>query len=179
MLPTRRRRLRRLRRSFARGSSICEPMSTCLSCQSNTGERRISPGPPIHEGRFWLVEHAYPTSLVGWTVIVLRRHAEALHELTEAELAELGRLQGAVARALRAAFGCAKEYSVCYAEVAGFEHMHFHIIPRAPGLPPEEQGGAVFSHLKSPDRAVSPLEVVRTCEELGRLVGTAMSRSDV
>ncbi len=144
-------------------------MTTCLSCQSNTGRRRISPGPPIHEGEFWLIEHAYPTSLLGWTVIVLRRHAEALHELTDAEFAELARLQGAVARALRAAFGCAKEYSICYAEIAGFEHIHFHLVPRAPGLPADERGGAVFGHLKARE-AVPAADVVRACEELARLV---------
>ena len=150
-------------------------MTTCLSCQSNTGRERISPGPPIYEGQFWLIEHAYPTSLLGWTVIVLRRHAEALHDLTDAECAELGRLQGAVARALRAAFGCAKEYSVCYAEVAGFEHIHFHLVPRAPGLPSTQQGGAVFSHLKSPDPVVPAPVVIRACEELGRLISDALS----
>jgi len=150
-------------------------MTTCLSCESNAGRARISPGPPIHSGKFWLVEHAYPTSLAGWTVIVLRRHVEALHELTDAEFAELARIQGAVVRALRTVFGCAKEYSVCYAEVAGFEHIHFHMIPRAPGLPSGEQGGAVFSHLKSPDRVVPPSDVVRVCEELGRLVGEGLA----
>jgi diadenosine tetraphosphate (Ap4A) HIT family hydrolase len=111
----------------------------------------------------------------GWTVIVLRRHAEALHDLTHAEFAELARLQSAVARALQAAFGCAKEYSVCYAEVAGFEHIHFHIVPRAPGLPPAEQGGGVFGHLKASDQAVPPADVVRVCGELARLVDAALS----
>ena len=150
-------------------------MKTCSSCESNTGRRRISPGPPIHAGEFWLVEHAYPTSLLGWTVIVLRRHVEALHELTDGEFAELAQLQAAVARALRTAFGCAKEYSVCYAEMAGFEHVHFHLIPRAAGLAPAERGGAMFSHLKSPDRAVPPADVVDACGTLARLVGEALS----
>ncbi len=150
-------------------------MSICLSCLSNTGERRISPGPTIHAGQFWLVEHAYPTSLLGWTVIVLRRHAEALHELTEAEFAELARVQRAVAQALRTAFGCAKEYSVCYAEVPGFEHVHFHMVPRAAGLPPSQRGGAVFNHLKSPEPAVPVTEVVDACEELGRLVAATLA----
>jgi diadenosine tetraphosphate (Ap4A) HIT family hydrolase len=150
-------------------------MTTCLSCRSNSGEARISPGQPIHEGRFWVVEHAYPSSLLGWTVIVLRRHVEAIHELTSPELAELGQLQGAVARALRHALRCAKEYSVCFAEGPGFEHVHFHLVPRAPNLPPEQRGGGVFVHLRSPEHPVPRSEVARLCEELARLVDDELS----
>ena len=54
----------------------------CWTCKSNLGEKRISPGPTIYEGKYWLVEHAYPIKMIGWLVIVLKRHAEALHELT-------------------------------------------------------------------------------------------------
>ncbi len=66
--------------------------SECLSCRGLEGNPRISPGPPIHIGQHWQVEHAYPSQLVGWLVIVLRRHAIALHELSAAEFAELGPL---------------------------------------------------------------------------------------
>ena len=45
----------------------------CLTCKSNSGEQRISPGPTIYEGQYWLVEHAYPVKRVGWIVIVLKR----------------------------------------------------------------------------------------------------------
>ena len=48
----------------------------CWSCPSLSGERRISPGPFIHDGRYWMVDHAYPTRLPGWLVLVLKRHAE-------------------------------------------------------------------------------------------------------
>ena len=41
----------------------------CLICCSISGERRISPGPFIYEGAYWLVDHAYPTLLKGWLVI--------------------------------------------------------------------------------------------------------------
>ena len=65
----------------------------CWTCKSNTGEKRISPGPTIFEGEYWLVEHAYPVKTIGWLVIVLKRHAEALHELTPEEFAELAQIQ--------------------------------------------------------------------------------------
>jgi diadenosine tetraphosphate (Ap4A) HIT family hydrolase len=70
------------------------------------------------------VEHAYPTQLLGWLVIVLRRHAEALHELTRDELLELASIQYDVIAELYAALHCQKEYLACYAELAHFQHIH-------------------------------------------------------
>jgi diadenosine tetraphosphate (Ap4A) HIT family hydrolase len=140
---------------------------TCHSCRALTGEKRISPGPVIYEGRFWVVEHAYPTALKGWLVLVLKRHAEALHELTADEFAELGELQGRVAKLLRAETGCQKEYVVCFAEMAGFYHIHFHIIPRAADLPDELKGGKIFAMLKVGEaEAVPPEEIRQFCERL-------------
>ncbi len=65
----------------------------CWTCKSNSGEKRISPGATIFEGKYWLVEHAYPVKIIGWLVIVLKRHTEALHELTIEEFAELAQIQ--------------------------------------------------------------------------------------
>ncbi len=45
--------------------------------RSLSGEQRISPGPTIYESRYWLVEHAYPCRMLGWLVIVLKRHVIA------------------------------------------------------------------------------------------------------
>ena len=142
-------------------------MDTCLSCQSIAGEARISPGPVIYEGQYWLVEHAYPSALKSWLVIVLKRHAEALHELTVDEYAELGELQGRVIKLLHEETGCLKEYVVCYAEKAGFYHIHFHIIPRAANLPDELIGGKMFAMLKvEKDQAVEPEEIRLFCEHI-------------
>jgi diadenosine tetraphosphate (Ap4A) HIT family hydrolase len=54
---------------------------------SNSGDKRISPGCQIFNGKYWLVEHAYPSNLVGWLVIVLKRHCEKLHDLEKEEWA--------------------------------------------------------------------------------------------
>ncbi len=40
---------------------------TCLTCLSNSGAKRISPGPTIYAGAYWYVEHAYPTTLLYGT----------------------------------------------------------------------------------------------------------------
>ena len=67
-----------------------ESTMSCYSCEALRGERRISPAEHIYDGRYWIVDHAWPTALVGWVVLVLRRHAAALHELTVDEFAEMG-----------------------------------------------------------------------------------------
>ena len=139
----------------------------CFTCKSISGERRISPGPTIYETTHWLVEHAYPCGMVGWLVLVLKRHAAALHELTDAEFEELGPLQGKVARVLARALDCGKEYAICFAEAEGFNHVHIHMVPRPHDLPDELRGPRIFAMLKVGEEGAVPREdIARFCEEL-------------
>lgn len=139
----------------------------CYTCLSISGERRISPGPTIFEGEHWLIEHAYPCGMVGWLVLVLKRHAEALHELSREEFSELAELQHKTTKLLHDELNSAKEYVVCFAEAAHFNHIHFHIISRPSDLPSELRGPGIFSMLKvTEDEAVSRDEVRAFCERL-------------
>jgi diadenosine tetraphosphate (Ap4A) HIT family hydrolase len=139
----------------------------CLTCKSNSGEKRISPGPTIFEGTYWLVEHAYPVKVVGWIVIVLKRHAEALHELTSEEFAELAQIQFILIPLLHEELLCEKEYVVCYAELEHFRHIHVHIFAKPSNLPEELKGGGSFALLKvTPEAAVPPREIISFCELL-------------
>lgn len=139
----------------------------CWSCKSNTGEKRISPGPTIFEGKYWLVEHAYPIKMIGWIVIVLKRHAEALHELNAEEFIELADIQSRLARFLYEELNCEKEYVVCYAEMEHFHHIHFHVFAKPASLPEELKGGRSFALLKvTPEEAVPSNEIVSFCELL-------------
>ena len=139
----------------------------CYTCKSNSGERRISPGRTIFEGEYWYVEHAYPVRMEGWLVLVLKRHVEAMHELTEAECVELGRLQGRVARLLHADTGSQKEYAMCFAEADHFNHVHVHIVARSADLPHELRGAGIFAMLKTEERGALPPEQIRAyCEHL-------------
>jgi hypothetical protein len=49
----------------------------CYSCEVLRGERVISPGPRIYDGAYWYIDHAWPTALLGWSILVLKRHARA------------------------------------------------------------------------------------------------------
>jgi len=139
----------------------------CWTCKSNTGEKRISPGPTIFEGKYWLVEHAYPVKRIGWLVIVLKRHAEALHELAAEEFAELAQIQAELIRLLYEELHCEKEYVSCYAELEHFRHIHVHVFARPADLPDELKGGNSFALLKvAPEEAVPSSEIVVFCELL-------------
>lgn len=139
----------------------------CYTCQSNTGEKRISPGPTIHEGTYWLVEHAYPCKQIGWLVIVLKRHVEALHELTAEEFTELGQIQCRLTRFLFEELHCEKEYISCYAEMEHFAHIHFHVFARPQTFPDELKGGKSFALLKvSAEESVPANEVITFCRLL-------------
>lgn len=143
----------------------------CLTCLSISGEQRISPGPTIYEGRYWLIEHAYPTRLKGWLVIVLKRHAEALHELTSEEFIELGELQSLAVKLLHETLDSAKEYSVCFAEKEGFQHIHFHNVAIPHDLPPELKGGKIFAMINVTEAEALPREEIKAfCEVLKAVV---------
>jgi diadenosine tetraphosphate (Ap4A) HIT family hydrolase len=148
----------------------------CHICESNSGAARISPGSPIYEGEHWTVEHAYPSALLGWLVIVLKRHAEALHLLTGDESVELGVLQRATARTLASQTGCAKEYIAVFAETPGFHHVHVHVVPRHVDLDPELRGGKVFALLQATgDDVVAEDRVAEFCARAAREMAILMT----
>jgi diadenosine tetraphosphate (Ap4A) HIT family hydrolase len=139
--------------------------SECLSCLGLAGTPRISPGPPIYVGRYWQVEHAYPSKLVGWLVLALRRHATALHELTPGEFDELGPLLERTVQIVHAVFGSAKEYAACYAEARGFEHIHFHVVPRGHDLPQQFHGAGSFDLIRVSASDAASRDLVKECCE--------------
>ena len=139
----------------------------CLTCKSVSGEEPICPVPAIHEGRFWLIEHAYPTKLKGWLVLPLKRHASALHELTGEEFAELGILLERCSKLLFDELDCEKEYAACFYEAQGFQHVHVHVIGRPKDLPDESKGPGIFAMLKASEQDSIPKEgIAAFCETL-------------
>jgi diadenosine tetraphosphate (Ap4A) HIT family hydrolase len=144
-----------------------EPKMECWSCRSNTGKKRISLGVTIYDGEYWLVEHAYPVAVIGWLVIVLKRHAEALHELTSDEFNELAQIQAKLTHSLFEELGCEKEYISCYAEAEHFRHIHFHVFAKPQDLSSDLKGGKSFALIKvAEDESVPSNEIIAFCEVL-------------
>ena len=69
----------------------------------------------------------------GWTVLVLKRHATELWQLTPGERTALIEEVARVARAVATAFEAVKvNYELLGNQIA---HIHWHLIPRAAGDP--------------------------------------------
>jgi diadenosine tetraphosphate (Ap4A) HIT family hydrolase len=113
------------------------------------------------------VEHAYPVKRLGWVVIVLKRHAEALHDLAAEEFRELTQLQSQLTHFLFEELHNQKEYISCYGEAEGFPHIHFHVFAKPADLAEDLKGGKSFSLLKvSQEEAVPPEEILAFCVSL-------------
>jgi diadenosine tetraphosphate (Ap4A) HIT family hydrolase len=99
----------------------------------------------IHRTQYWDLAHSYNTSLAGWLVLVLRRHAPAIADLSEEEATELGVLLRHTSVALQKVVACEKTYVVQFADHPDHPHVHFHIIPRFADQPAEMRGPRIFA----------------------------------
>ena len=141
--------------------------SACLSCAQDTQDPTRHPENWIASDKHWRISHAVGAAVAGWLVLVPRRHVVTIADLTDEEAAALGAWQVRVSRALHAVTGCTKTYIVQFAERPGFAHVHFHIVPRADGLPHHFQGPRVFGLLNKPEQtAVAPAEMARVSAAL-------------
>jgi diadenosine tetraphosphate (Ap4A) HIT family hydrolase len=122
----------------------------CYSCRQNENLDTLPIRERIAVDASWRTAHAFNSALPGWLVLLPRRHVTSLADLTEPEMADLGRWQVRLARALAAVTGCVKTYVVLFAEAEGFSHVHFHIVPRMADQPEDRRGPAVFGYLSPP-----------------------------
>ena len=124
-------------------------MKTCKTCQL-TSARDLGKAPlwdSIHRTQYWDVVHSYNTSLVGWLVLVSRRHIEAIADLTPDEAAECGTLLRQTSIALQKVTGCAKTYVFQFAEHPEHPHVHFHVVPRMTDQPEDRRSTKIFAYL--------------------------------
>jgi diadenosine tetraphosphate (Ap4A) HIT family hydrolase len=119
-------------------------LDSCRVCRNLAGLERFSPGPWIYEGKYWRVDHAYPVKVLGWLVVVLKRHTSFLHELTEAEFAELGWIQAHGTRLLHEILHNEREYMASFSEQQRYQHINVHILAVPADLPPEALGSLFF-----------------------------------
>lgn len=118
----------------------------CGTCKANRGEL-AAPGGVIYADALWRVEHRLePLQIAGWLIAKPLRHVTAFADLTEAEAAAFGPLVRRVMSALANVVGPAKVYLLLLAEQERFEHIHFHLIPRAHDLPEQFHGPEIFHY---------------------------------
>lgn len=130
------------------------PMTTCYICEVTAQGEATPLWQRIYVDEHWRVAHAFDSSLLGWLVIVARRHIESLADLTEQEALTLGPLLRALSIAVQDLTGAAKAYVLFLAESPLHRHVHVHVVPRMPNLPDELRGPGIFHYLAEPTREI-------------------------
>jgi diadenosine tetraphosphate (Ap4A) HIT family hydrolase len=144
----------------------------CYSCTvESSGE--LPPWQRIVVTDHWRVVHAFNSSLLGWLVVLPRRHIESLAELEPEAAAALGPLLTDLTTALQKATGCHKTYVMLFAEAEGFAHLHIHVVPRMTDQPEDERGPRIFARLDRPEGERVP-EADRN--RLAHEIGEALAR---
>lgn len=121
-------------------------MSSCYSCD----QQAVADPPPresILRTPYWVLAHAFNSTLPGWLVLVPTTHVTAFSDLTAEAADELGGLVRRASLALATVTGCTKTYLMQFSEADGFEHLHLHLVPRMGDQPAELRGRRVFGYL--------------------------------
>ena len=105
------------------------PASACSAC----GGRWPDPADRISELRESVLYLHTDQFFPGWSVLVLRRHATELYDLTRDERARVMDEVSDVARALKLAFDARKVNYALFGNLV--PHLHWHVIPRLAGDP--------------------------------------------
>lgn len=131
-------------------------MTDCYTCDREAEFDQLPPRELIAYDEQWRVAHATGSGLLGWLVLVPRRHVMEVADLTDVEAASLGVWQVKTARALAKELKVPKVYVVEFGEVLGY-HLHFHVVPRPRDLDPTLRGPDVFGFLgRTEQEEVSP-----------------------
>ena len=117
----------------------------CYVCEKNALLDTLPPRQRIVVHGGWRVAHSFNTSLPGWLVLDLLRHETTFAATTDDEAAAFGMLVRAGSAALHDVTACTKTYVMLFAEKAGWEHLHAHLVPRMPTFEPHEIGPGVFA----------------------------------
>jgi diadenosine tetraphosphate (Ap4A) HIT family hydrolase len=120
--------------------------TTCYACDREAEFDQLPPRERIAHDEHWRVVHATGSGLLGWLVLVPRRHVMELADLTDAEAASLGGWQVRLGRALAQELDAPKTYVAEFGEQPGF-HLHFHVVPRQRELVDELRGPGIFGYL--------------------------------
>jgi diadenosine tetraphosphate (Ap4A) HIT family hydrolase len=136
---------------------MTDTANLCYTCAATEKMDELGPSSAIWVTDGWRVAHSFNSALLGWLVVVPRRHIESIHELSDDESVELGRLLRRASKALVDVVGCQKTYVMMFAEAPGFNHVHFHVVPRAHALDAEHRGSSIFEYLKHPESEWIPL----------------------
>lgn len=128
-------------------------MDGCFTCEVNAGTRP-TPGGTIYSDELWVADHGIPPLMRGYLVLKPRRHVRDLADLTADEAVGLGIAAQRVTAAIRSALAPERIYVCAFVEAV--PHLHFHLLPRYPEMPP--RGPALLDRMFGGEWAVSEVE---------------------
>ena len=106
----------------------------CLLC----GMEQATPGAVVFRDELWAAEVAPGYEVPGWFFLRVRRHAELLTGLDDAELSALGRRARDLVAAVAEATGAPATYLLHFGE--NYRHFHALVAARGEAVPPELRG---------------------------------------
>ncbi|MFZ0168080.1 MAG: HIT family protein [Candidatus Dormiibacterota bacterium] len=123
--------------------------SSCYICGENGRFSELPPRSSVLVEDGWRVAHTFDTPIPGRLVLLPLRHVESLSELTLAEAELLGPVLARLSMAVEAVTGCSKTWVLMLAELPGFVHVHFHMVPRLKDFVLSPGGPSVIDFLRS------------------------------
>lgn len=110
----------------------------CLLCEM---EQAVG-GAVVFRDELWAAEVAPGYEVPGWFFLRVRRHAELLTGLDDAELSALGHRARDLVAAVTAATGAPATYLLHFGE--NYRHFHALVAARSADIPAELRGGNIL-----------------------------------
>jgi diadenosine tetraphosphate (Ap4A) HIT family hydrolase len=117
------------------------PDSECLICSMEESD----PAARVFLDELWAAEVAPGFEVPGWFFLRVRRHAEKLTGLDEAEAATFGRRAHDLVNAVERVTGAPAVYLLSFGE--NYRHFHALVAARGDEIPPESRGWGLLELL--------------------------------
>jgi diadenosine tetraphosphate (Ap4A) HIT family hydrolase len=112
--------------------------ASCLPCELE----RAAPDAVVFRDELWAAEVAPGYEVPGWFFLRVRRHAELLTGLDDAELSALGRRARDLVAAVTEATGAPATYLLHFGE--NYRHFHALVAARGADIPAGQRGGNIL-----------------------------------
>ena len=110
----------------------------CLLCEMEQTE----PGAVVFRDELWAAEVAPGYEVPGWFFLRVRRHAELLTGLEDAERSAFGHRAADLVAAVTEATGAPATYLLHFGE--NYRHFHALVAARGADVPAEQRGGSIL-----------------------------------
>ena len=110
----------------------------CLPCELE----RAAPDAVVFRDELWAAEVAPGYEVPGWFFLRVRRHAELLTGLDDAELSVFGRRAADLVAAVTEATGAPATYLLHFGE--NYRHFHALVAARGADIPAARRGGNIL-----------------------------------